>query len=206
MQRKQGAWPTYPCTSDDFVSTYSTAMAMLALKRALEANAITDGKLRTAASEALDRAKAWLLATRLEGCARWPNYPGLSRTAGECLSNSGLVVHTLNVVDPGIADSINRLWLGTLPPVPLMSDFEAANVNVELSGGGAEADSTRYLKYPCALLATVDAYSSGSVAEKATALSWIEKALRAETAAVLPHNWFVAEVLCALSNLERRSQ
>jgi hypothetical protein len=206
LQLKQGSWATFPCISADFASTYSTAMAMLALKRALDANAIVDHGVRTSASAALGRAEVWLMSVRVKSCARWPNYPGLSDTAGDSLSNSGLVLHALNTIDPGKMDSVNRLWLETLPPVPLMSEFESSGVNVELADGGAEADSTRYLKYPCELLATVDAYPCGSVGERAKALTWIEQALTAEDKAVLPHNWFVAEVLCALKHLAGSSQ
>jgi hypothetical protein len=126
--------------------------------------------------QAIGRGLQRLISMRRPGRARWKDYPR-AEDGVESISDSGLalhVMHQLGVVDP----TVDRMWLQNLPPAPMGAlDLENSGHRVLLPDDNFFADGIRRYKLPWCLIATRDAYASGSSEEQEAARQWVEKVL-----------------------------
>ena len=153
---------------------------------------------------AVENAANWLAKSRVAGEARWPDYPA-NTPAIKSASISGLILHVLHTCQSkeSIAE-LDRLWLTNLPvAVTSANETEASNTYITLKNGALDFDRTRHYVLQWSLIATVDAYKSGTLLQRAAALHWIERVLAANLASpeVRNQNWVAAELLYALEYL-----
>lgn len=189
-------------------STYSTAWATLALcsQVPFQSHASTTAdtnRMQFAVTNALN----WLDKNELGLMARWKDYPANAPSITS-VSISGLVTHVKTVCDPDAdMQRLHRQWLERLPLDILdAASAEASNTYLLLANGALDFDRTRHYVLQWALVATVDAYASGSLAQRARALQWIERILRPSLISpeVRNQNWVAAELLYALTYLQKR--
>lgn len=204
-ERNNGWWAIYPAASgaQENASTYATAMAVLALDELRRAGALARDSVR--ASIAIARGVRWLWETRDPDGARWWDYPAAEQQV-QSVAVSGLVLHVLHRCSDMSLVSLDRLWLRSLPldvPRPKTMEVCCRSLGEE---DKALTDDTRYYAYPWAVIATVDAYQSGSLGERASASRWLERASREldergirETAQA--GTWVAAEVLISARTL-----
>jgi hypothetical protein len=208
-QNAEGWWPMFEDKTDAvYASTYSTAWMVLGLVEMNKRDLIPP-TMRSQAEDAVDRGVSWLQMTRT-GLTRWKAYPNLSNSE-EYDSISGLVLHTLHVADQsglrnlGLRD-LDRDWLSSLPSVPPKVASRETPF-VEMRGPPeSRVDRFRQITLPWMLIATIDAYPSGTVFRKALASNWIDAALSdhgVSTADANGNNWERAELLYALKYVQR---
>jgi hypothetical protein len=207
-QKSAGWWPVYPSSGDAWnASTDATAMAILALKEELAAG---NQYKRAEIAAAISNGAQWLYSQQVANAARWKDYPN----GRPMLSISGLVLHALHTANCFDSKTncfdlaaIDRLWLRTLPnKVPRATDDDISGRTV--FGGPnqpIQTDDIRYYPLPDAVMATIDAYPSGSVFERAFALFWLERVLETRPLEKLKgdadDNWILAVNLIALKML-----
>jgi hypothetical protein len=205
-QNVEGWWPIFRDKTDEaFASTYSTAWIVLGLVE-ISRHELISSALREQAEDAIASAVQWLLRTRTPSY-KWKPYPNMADSK-ESDSISGLVVHTLHVADPSDLRDLDQAWLSGLPSHPPEAPDKEPGTYVELRGSNKERiDHFVQFKLPWMLIATVDAYSSGSIFQKGRARNWIDVALSqdsVENADANINNWWRAELLYALNYVQRR--
>jgi hypothetical protein len=160
------------------------------------------GKIKFAIENSLN----WLEKNEIVQAARWMDYPASSPSL-KSVSISGLVVHVMRQCGHG-DPSLHRRWLASLPlDVTNANSTELSNTYITPIGGGLDFDRTRHYVLQWQLVATVDAYASGSLGERAAALQWIERILTPSLASpeVRNQSWVSAELLYALRYLQAAS-
>jgi hypothetical protein len=204
-QGETGWWAMFPSLPDEAnASTSATAWTVLALHHQLEKDLIAPEQ-RDAVKEAVERSVRWLTRRAVVGAARWTEYPPdqtFERTI-DYLAASALVLHTLHVVAGSRA--FDNLWLDQLPQrVPGPIENEVAKGYVFRSKTQFTLDDVRHYPFPWMLRATVEAYESGTTAQRARALLWLEEAfknpLRQED--FRAEFWTMAETLFALRQVQ----
>jgi hypothetical protein len=203
-QTAQGWWPMFEDKTDEtFASTYSTAWIVLGLAE-MNRRELISSAMRSQAEVAIARGVSWLQITRADS-AKWKPYPNIANSKVSD-SISGLVLHTLHVADPSGLRDLDQDWLSSLPPAPPEASSHEANY-VEMRGSNNErVDRFQQIRLPWMLIATVDAYSSGGIFQKARARNWIDAALSEHsvlTADANTNNWWRAEFLYALKYVGR---
>ena len=195
-QDQDGWWPTFHIMKyPNYASTYSTAWILIGLLRQKEKGFINKRDTVTV-DNAIARATGWLLSARGKG-ARWKSYPKLNVNT-ESESISGLVLHALHLSVPGQVASIDREWLESLP-FKAVGASDGENYYIDMKSKDFEAiDHFVQLKAPWMMIATVDAYASGTTFQRAKALRWLEATLGHESYSVADadeKNWWRAELL-----------
>jgi hypothetical protein len=113
-------------------------------------------------------------------------------------------LHALHMVSPNSLRDLDKEWLDNLLPIPPTAS-DADNpyhwIRIRDKPNYPELDAFVQIKLPWMLVATVDAYPSGTVLQRVTALQWLESALQQPTvvnADTQPNNWWRAELLYGL--------
>jgi len=162
---------------------------------------LVSSAMRSRAEDAVARGVAWLLHTRTE-LGKWKPYPNIAKSR-ESDSISGLVLHTLHVADPSGLRELDRDWLSSLPRTPPEAPLEEGSY-VEFRG---RFDHFQQITLPWMLIATVDAYPSGDIFQRARTRNWIDSALSERSVlaadADTTTNWWRAELLYALKYVRR---
>jgi hypothetical protein len=204
-QGETGWWAMYPSLPNEAnASTSATAWTALALHHQLEKDLIAPEQ-RDTVKQAIEHSVRWLTRRAVVGAARWTEYPPdqtFERTI-KYLAASALVIHTLHVV----ADSreFDNLWLDRLPQgVPGPIENEVAKGYVFRSKTQFTLDDVRHYPFPWMLRATVESYQSGTTAERARALLWLEDAFKSPLREEDFHKefWTMAETLFALRQVQ----
>jgi conflict system STAND superfamily ATPase len=200
-QGETGWWPMFPATNDEAnASTSATAWVTLALHHQLEKNLVAADQ-RGAVSAAIQKSTAWLTRRVVANKARWTEYPPdqtFERTL-DYLAASGLVMHTLHVVDG--ARTFDPLWLDQLPQrVPGPLENEVAKGYVFRSKTQFTLDDVRHYEFPWMLRATAESYGSGTTLQRTRALIWLEQAFQSPMRLedFRAEFWTMAETLFAL--------
>jgi hypothetical protein len=205
VQSADGWWPMLESSDDSAnASTYATALAVLALDVHRRVY-IQDGRENLRAEEAIRRGRQWLLSTRIRDTARWRDYPN-GGEGMESLSDSGLALHVLHRLKPAPDPAIDIAWLRSLPrdEMPPLA-HENSGRRILLKDGDLAGDTVRRYKLPWALIATIDAFPNAGNEERATALEFIDQAIRRPselTRSVAPAPHMAAEVLLGLRYLQ----
>ena len=199
-QSKKGWWSTFPVNNGkEYASSYTTAWALLGLFSQKEKGYISKEKSADV-EKALKRGSEWLLSVR-EG-PRWKSYPYYTEEATESESISGLVLHVLNkILGEEAIREVNEEWIDDLPErVILASDVENYDIQIQTPSGAA-FDHFKQLQMPWATVATVDAYASGTVAQRAKVIQWLEDIFNDKSVQALDArgDWWRAEVLYSLN-------
>jgi hypothetical protein len=99
---------------------------------------------------------------------------------------------------------MDQLWLTSLPAeIPGPAAEEVSGLWVNTREGLFQDVSSQY-RLPWLLVGTADAYAAGKWTQKASALRWIERALKETSilhAEIIRENWIREEVLIALKHL-----
>jgi hypothetical protein len=213
-QEKLGWWPFFEDVREEqYASTYATAWNLIGLSGLYRGQSLPPD-MRGQVLTAIRIAHSWLLNSRLPA-SHWRPYPNLSfATASDSLS--GLALHALHqsAMAPGrdgprleLGD-LDRAWLDSLPSQPPpASAAESPLVEIKVSGG-VHFDRFAQVKLPWMLAATVDAYPSGTLAQRARALNWIEEAISQDSvlgADSDPNGWWRSELLYALKYVRSHS-
>ncbi|GEM_PF-1550492 len=180
-QDSSGAWPMFilPPAVKNYSATYATAHALRGLHNSLPN--IKDSGFARQIHSAIGRGVQWLQLTIADKrSSRWSDYEqkeGEYESLAVSKSLSGLTLHTLNILSRS-NDALNRNWLKSLETADASVDinlrersdkgFKTENTDV------AFTDATRHLVIPWQLIATTDAYNSGSFSEKLKANKWID--------------------------------
>jgi hypothetical protein len=178
IQQRGGGWPQFAGAQEPkFASSYGTAAAILALheQSALPGNRAQAKRVRAA----VERGAGWLKKRAVEGGARWADYPDWpeEKSRAEFLGLSGFVLFALHRVGATDLEALDRDWLRRLPAeAPGASEAGATRKTVQV-GKRSYRDDTRYNALPWAILATAAAYPGGSLADRARAIDWLERAL-----------------------------
>jgi hypothetical protein len=204
-QGETGWWAMFPSLPDERnASTSATAWTVLALHHQFEKNLIS-AEQRDAVKQAIDRSMRWLTQRAVVGAARWTEYPPeqtFERTI-DYLAASALVIHTLHVVAG--SREFDNLWLDRLPQrVPGPIENEVAKGYVFRSKTQFTLDDVRHYPFPWMLRATIEAYQSGTTAQRARALLWLEDAFKSPMRQEDFHSefWTMAETLFALRQVQ----
>jgi hypothetical protein len=205
-QNAAGWWPMFPESgASQYASTYTTAWIALGLHQQRSAGLVPADR-RPAVDRAIFRAAAWLMHAR-HG-ARWKAHPNAPMSdTPETLS--GFVLHVLHQVGSLDLTDVDRAWLDALPHQHLKPSDLDKHYTVLQSGHRSKIDHIVEIRLPWILLGTADAYASGTAAQKARTLSWIEAVLRdpevrgADTEGV---EWVRAEVLIGIAEASKRAE
>jgi hypothetical protein len=203
-QKPDGWWSVYPSDVKDHngnASTYATAIAVLALENYKEGNML-HGDNKDQIDRAIDAGVEWLRRHQITSRARWEDYPEASN-GKESISLSALTLHVLHRLDRYYDPELSTEWLEELPvqlpPTALASDSAAHPIY--LDNNQMAKDSVRYLIVQWEIIATADAFSEGTIMEKANALDWFANALKViqnQAPSLDDEPWAAAESLIAL--------
>ena len=175
-QGGDGGWTLFAgAEHKQFVSSYGTAAAILALHEQSAFEPDPEQKKRLAA--AVRRGADWLKGRAVAGRARWTDYPAWPEAREEFLGVSGFALFALHRVGaPGLAE-LDRAWLRELPAeAPAARNGEASNRMVRV-GKRSFRDDTRYDELPWTIAATMLVYRNASISGKVRAVEWLERAL-----------------------------
>ena len=205
-QNSAGWWPMFPESgAAQYPSTYATGWLTLGLSKHRAAGLIPADR-RAAVDGAIRRSAMWLMRSR-DG-ARWKAHPGAPDTdTPEALS--GFALHVLHQVGSLDLTDVDRAWLDSLPSAGLEPNSLDKHYMVLPYGGRRSAiDHVVEIRLPWILLGTADAYASGTAAQKARTLNWIEKVLRDPTvrsADTQGFDWVRAELLLGMAETSKRA-
>jgi hypothetical protein len=204
-QQIGGWWSTFPANNDrQYASTYTTAWVLLGLSKQKQKGYVSADQI-SAVDKALIRGTEWLLSARNH--ARWKNYPYLTADeASQSESISGVVLHAINnVIDVEAMkldkEQLNKEWLEKLPDrIVTAGETEKVYIGIPTKSGWA-FDHFEQLPMPWLTVATVDAFPSGNVFQRAKALKWLENVLDDESVSSSDsrNNWWRAELLYSLN-------
>lgn len=206
-QHSGGWWPMFPDSArSGYASTYATAWMVLGLVRQREKNLVPP-RLAPTIDSAIRRGAAWLLRSRSPG-ARWRMHPEVPETP-QSESVSGFILYVLHEADVQGIEDVDREWLASLP----LDNLEPHSVEspyFELRApDGISIDHFSQVRLPWIMLATVKAYPSGSLIQRARALAWLDRVLTnpsVRAADTRGLNWVRAEVLLGLVYVLRELQ
>jgi hypothetical protein len=204
-QQVGGWWSTFPANNDrQYASTYTTAWVLLGVSKQKQKGYVSADQI-SAVDKALIRGTQWLLSARNH--ARWKNYPYLTADeASQSESISGVVLHAINnVIDVEALqldkEQLNKEWLEKLPDrIVTAGETEKVYIGIPTKAGWA-FDHFEQLQMPWLTVATVDAFPSGNVFQRAKALKWLENVLDDESVSSSDsrNNWWRAELLYSLN-------
>ena len=204
QQNGGGWWPMFPESgAAKYPSTYATGWMALGLHKQRLAGLVPADK-RGAVDRAILRSTMWLVRSR-EG-ARWKAHPGapVSDTP-EVLS--GFALHVLHQIGGTELSDVDRAWLDALPTRDLEPISRDDHYMILPYGRHrSNIDHLSEVRLPWILLATADAYASGTAAQKARTLNWIEKVLRdpsVRSADTQGFDWMRAELLLGLTETSK---
>jgi hypothetical protein len=206
LQSPEGWWSLYLPPRPDPINagTYPTAWATQALCSQLPLQTTEPAVSIDKMNFAIENALNWLSKNEIVQAARWNDYPANSPFI-KSASISGLIVHVMDACGyTEGATALHRHWLSSLPfEITSASTTEMSNTNTFLKDNGLGLDRTRHYVLPWVLIATVDAYASGTFLQRAAAMQWIERILRPAllNPEVRSQNWVEAELLYALKYL-----
>jgi hypothetical protein len=195
-----GWWPMFPESgAAKYPSTYTTAWMAFGLYKQRTAGLVSADKA-PAVDRAIRRAAMWLMRSR-EG-ARWKAHHGIADTdSGEALA--GFVLYVLHQVGTKDLADVDRAWLDSIPDNELgPTSRDDRTVILPYSRHDSGIDAVSEVRLPWILLGTANAYSSGTVAQKARALKWFEKVLRdpsVRNADTQGFDWVRAELLIGIT-------
>jgi hypothetical protein len=202
-QNPEGWWPLYrPATRDRFnASTYATAWAILALDSQLRRYVMSEKEVQRV-KQAIQNGRSWLEETRIQGKARWDDYPFAPEQI-ESLSLSGLVLHVLHRTGKVPSQEIDGLWLENLPAqAPLADEKEvSSHATALLPDGTFYRDAPRLYVLPWMLIATVDAFEAGTPRQRVHGLRFVRSCLTSleeSERRILQFPWAAAEFEIAL--------
>src|SRR5260370_15353658 len=202
-----GWWPAFSSATDNEAnaSTYATAWSVLALHEQMRLG-IAESQRREVQAK-IDRGKGGLINKKMQGKARWTDYPnGTPRK--EMIGLSGLVVHVLHRLDANTRD-IDAEWMRDLPAdIPKSDDQDANPLFAVMPNGNYAQDNTRQLRLPWTIIATVDAYPNGALSDQARANKWFRRfatQIGPHVATVMSNMpWAASELTIALRYLRRK--
>jgi hypothetical protein len=222
-QSPEGWWPQFASgkQSRENASTYATAWQLLGLNEHLKRSLIGEG-LRERVATAIDRGYNWLQNQEAEASAsqRWTDYPLAS--GEEALSpneramvNEGvtsLVLYSLHRLKPDLARASLRefdsMWLAALPAMlPLPGDSGRTDHWV-VADGFRRQDMTRHYQLQWMLLAMMEAYPNGRIADHVFVKKTLTRFLRdgdRYVNDVKQRGWIGGEFLYALNQLQQRA-
>jgi hypothetical protein len=204
-QHRPGWWPIFYSASDDpgNASTYATAMATWALAELLQRDLVPASR-RQRVTEAIEKGRKWLLDNTLQGKpGRWKDYPN-GIYGQESLAVSGLALHALHRTGP-TPSAYDEDWMASLPAeLPSLKAGISPGQPVVLTTG-TTGDPTHYFDLPWLIIGITDAYSHGSLSQKAQAARLIhkipdERGNIGQELKDMP--WLAAETLIALRHLQ----
>jgi hypothetical protein len=171
-------WAPFSDAEDPkYASTYATAWSVLALQELLDTGLI-DPSRRERVKSAIALGKGWLVSVRKRDAASWPDYPNAGAQSREFQGLSAFVLHVLHRLG-GATQEMDSEWLDRLPmTVPNAEDVDSNGFPIFFKNGTSERDAVRHMKTPWMIMATVDAYPSGTIVQRARALHWLGKAAR----------------------------
>ena len=199
-QDASGWWSFFPVNHEsEFASAYSTAWTILALDAQLSRKFVASAQEKELRS-AIARGAAWLAGNRDGERSRWKDYP-LNPKGQISISISGLVLHALNVTARDTVPLLNRDWMRDIDlDVPTADGAEHDYYWIRSRDGYVNENFVQ-IKLPWQVIATTDAYESGTLRQRARALHWIERALgqkSAQNADTEAQNWWRSELLIAV--------
>lgn len=205
QQNAGGWWPMFPESgAAAYSSSYTTAWMTLGLHKQRVAGLIP-AERRAAVDRAIFRASIWLMRSRRG--ARWTAHQGAPNSdTPEALS--GFVLHVLHQVGAADLADLDRAWLDSLPTHDLEPTSLEKHYMVLPYGRRSQIDHIVEIRLPWILLGTADAYASGTAAQKARALNWIEQVLRdpsVRSADTQGFDWVRAELLLGLTETSKRA-
>jgi hypothetical protein len=204
-QQVGGWWSMFPANNDrQYASTYTTAWVLLGVSKQKQKGYVSADQI-SAVDKALKRGTQWLLSARNH--ARWKNYPYLTADeASQSESISGVVLHTINnVIDVEALqldkEQLNKEWLDKLPDrIVTAGEVEKVYIGIQTKSGWA-FDHFEQLPMPWLTVATVDAFRSGDIFQRAKALKWLENVVEDESVSSSDsrNSWWRAELLYSLN-------
>jgi hypothetical protein len=204
-QHSAGWWPQYPSTDqEENASTYATALSVWALHELSTRNLVPSNQ-KVGVESAILAGREWLISHHVQDRpGTWKDYQ--AGYASESIGLSGLVVHVLHTMKNPPPSSIDEYWMANLPVgLPPAGDQVGSGHPVGLGRiGGVMPDSTHNFTLPWLVIATTDAYSHGSIEERARAAQLFAELgdKRGDIRqAVQDSPWFAAEVLMSLRQL-----
>jgi serine/threonine protein kinase/class 3 adenylate cyclase len=207
-----GWWPIYteypkaegiPITQE-YASTYATAMAVLSLQAQSELGKFNPDQ-NAKVKDALKRGRIWLLKTRMTGEAKWWDYP-FNESRSYSLGISGLVLHVLHRTTSTESElkEIDEVWLHNLPNLEMNANArESSQVVVDAF---TLRDPSTQFPLQWSIIATADAYASGSSLQRAEAVVWLDNIARnfeeLATGVIGNIDWTASELLVSLRYLQ----
>jgi hypothetical protein len=192
---------------EKYASTYATALSVLALDAQLRMGTADPAK-KARVSDAVRRGRAWLLKTRVPEKAIWWDYP-FNDAKSESTGISGLVLHVLHRTSNNATElhEIDARWLQGLPEL-VMDPKHSEKSSVSMDAFGLPDPSSQF-PLQWAIIATVDAYPSGTLLQKAKAIVWIDSIANdfdsLAKGVMGEKDWAAAEFLIALRHLDGRA-
>jgi hypothetical protein len=205
MQNKDDdSWPMLPCKGGPTSgSTYATAWAIMALGEQGRRGLIEEPML----AEVNDSIRAglfWLESQKRAENGLWWSYPSKGWPGEISISNSGLAVHVIHEFEHEPLQEVEQKWMANLKGRRAYA-YGAETFNSWVcSGKDVQRDFTRYMILPWELIATVDSYSQGNIAERARAIKLVESIIleKEKLQEEIKQEYFVAaEILIALRHL-----
>jgi hypothetical protein len=203
-ERGGGWWSMYPVPpgQTEFASTYATAWVILGLKAQLDKDYVSPAQ-RADVEGAINRGAAWLLGVRSPN-ARWRPYPNIP-TSKVSETISGVVLHALHRTVPDQSKAVEQLWLKNLPAeLTKIADTDPVYVDIKNGEKRIGIDQFIQIRLPWMLIATADAYSSGSTLDRSEALFWLERTFAQEEMANADADlapWWRSEFLMGINSV-----
>jgi hypothetical protein len=174
-QQDSGLWGVFPTKDPQYGSTYATAMAIISLQNQLNTNKLPSA-LAAKISDAVTRGRAWLENYNEPGYCSWLDYHDFGANHS-FIGVTAIVVHALHRLKSPRTRYFAKLWLASIDTVPSGQDFDSSVIYVPYPAGKHTMDSTRYLKLPWMIIATVDSYRGGSLVDRYRALRWLDSVM-----------------------------
>jgi len=206
-QKTNGWWPIFPAQDkEENASTYATAICLLALKEHLSSG-LVKAQNKDRVERALEQGRNWLLSTRVGGKSRWEDYPS-AVDKKESISLSGMVLHVLHRLGPSVDSSLDKNWLQSMPsnvPPALAFEIAAHQVDIGPNPDYIAMDHVRYYIIPWVIIATKDAFESGTISERTRGVEWLREIIKNENELerqALKQPWVAAEYLISFRYLQ----
>jgi hypothetical protein len=203
QNRNDDSWPMLPCRGPNSGSTYATAWAMMALGEQSRRGLIEEPMLARV-NDSMRAGLFWLESQKRPENGLWWSYPGKGWPGEISVSNSGLTVHVIHEYEHEPLQEVEQKWMEGLSGRRAYA-YGAETFNSWVcSEENLQRDFTRYMVLPWQLVATVDSYSRGNIAERARAIKLVESIVleREKLQEEIKQEYFVAaEILIALRHL-----
>lgn len=204
-QHRPGWWSTFTSTDEpENAATYPTALCTLALTEVLQRDLIAPAQKERVA-EAVRKGRNWLLNNSIPGKpGRWRDYPN-GGYGTESIGASGLALHVLHRTPGPAPVTSDRYWMEHLPSeLPQPDDSLSSGQIIHLADQPWHNDATHHFAFPWLIVGTVDAYSNGTLVQRAKAARLLHKVGEKQDAIEEGSKgkpWLAAETLIALRYL-----